>query len=108
MLVAEGRREQQNDEFGATGNDIKVVQELMRHAKLSTTMEVYTQAAMPKKRLAQRKAVDVLFNRNAAAEKGSSRDRLIAPILRPVSDEHEISFESTTKNLHVKISNRIV
>jgi integrase len=53
-----------------TGNDVKVVQELMRHAKLSTTMEVYTQAGMPKKRLAQRRAVDVLFNRNAAAEKG--------------------------------------
>ena len=53
-----------------TGNDVKVVQELMRHAKLSTTMEVYTQAGMPKKRLAQRKAVDVLFNRNAAAEEG--------------------------------------
>jgi integrase len=31
-----------------TGNDVKVVQELMRHAKLSTTMEVYTQAACPK------------------------------------------------------------
>jgi integrase len=24
------------------GNDAKVVQELMRHAKLSTTMEIYT------------------------------------------------------------------
>jgi integrase len=52
-----------------TGNDVKVVQELMRHAKISTTMEVYTQAGMPKKRLAQRKAVDVLFNRSSDAQR---------------------------------------
>jgi integrase len=32
-----------------TGNDVKVVQELMRHSKLSTTMEVYTQVGMTKK-----------------------------------------------------------
>ncbi len=47
-----------------TENDVRVVQELMRHAKVSTTMEVYTHAGMDKKRTAQRKAVDVLFNRD--------------------------------------------
>jgi hypothetical protein len=41
------------------------VQELMRHAKLSTTMEVYTHARMEKKREAQSKVVDVLFGRHA-------------------------------------------
>lgn len=45
------------------GNDMNVVQELMRHAKVSTTMEVYTHARMEKKREAQSKVVDVLFGR---------------------------------------------
>ena len=35
----------------------------MRHAKVSTTMEVYTHARMEKKRQAQSKVVDVLFGR---------------------------------------------
>lgn len=34
------------------------------HAKLSTTMEVYTQSNMDEKRAAQRKAVDKLLDRN--------------------------------------------
>ena len=32
------------------GDDVKVVQKLMRHAKLVTMMEVYTHARMEKKR----------------------------------------------------------
>jgi integrase len=46
-----------------SGDDVKVVQELMRHAKVSTTMEIYTQARMSKKRAAQSRAVDALFSR---------------------------------------------
>ena len=41
--------------LAAMGNDVKVVQELMRHAKISTTMEVLHPRRMDKKRIAQSK-----------------------------------------------------
>lgn len=48
------------------GQDVRVVQELMRHAKIATTMEIYTHARMVKKRRVQRKVVDALFSRGAS------------------------------------------
>ncbi len=51
-----------------SANDVKVVQELMRHAKVTTTMDVYTHARMERKRAAQSKVVDVLFNRKPETE----------------------------------------
>jgi integrase len=61
--------------LAATGDNVKVVQESMRHAKISTTMEVYAQAGMEKKRVAQRRAVDVLLDRkpkNASMEQSET------------------------------------
>ena len=55
-----------------SANDVKVVQELMRHAKVTTTMDVYTHARMERKRAAQSKVVDVLFNRNSPKEEASA------------------------------------
>jgi integrase len=52
----------------ANENDVKVVQKLMRHANVTTTMNVYTQAITAKKRKAQSRVVDVLMNRNPQAE----------------------------------------
>jgi integrase len=48
----------------ANGEDVKVVQELMRHANISTTMNVYTKALTPAKREAQSRLVDVLLDRS--------------------------------------------
>ena len=62
-----------------TGNDVRVVQELMRHAKATTTMEIYTHAAMDKKRVAQRKAVDHLLSRDEEGTTGSILCSQIVP-----------------------------
>lgn len=41
----------------ANGEDVKVVQELLRHANSKTTMDTYTQALSPAKRTAQSRVV---------------------------------------------------
>jgi len=48
----------------ANEEDVKVVQELMRHANISTTMNGYTKALTPAKREAQSRVVDVLLDRS--------------------------------------------
>lgn len=48
----------------ANGEDVKVVQELMRHANITTTMNIYTKALTPAKREAQSRVVDVLLDRS--------------------------------------------
>jgi integrase len=53
------------------GEDVKVVQELMRHANFQTTMNVYTRAITTAKRAAQTRVVDVLMDRTAPAKEGS-------------------------------------
>jgi hypothetical protein len=40
----------------ANGEDVKVVQELLRHSSSRVTLDVYAQAQMPAKRAAQQKA----------------------------------------------------
>ena len=44
----------------ANGEDVKVVQELLRHASAKTTMDVYTKALTPQKRAAQNKLVSMI------------------------------------------------
>jgi len=45
----------------ALGVDAKVVQELVRHASFSTTMNGYTQAFEPSKRQAQEQLADLIM-----------------------------------------------
>jgi integrase len=40
--------------------DVKVVQELLRHGSSKITLDVYAQAQMPAKREAQRKVVEMM------------------------------------------------
>jgi integrase len=47
----------------ANGEDVNVVQELMRHANFSTTMNIYTTALTLARREAQSRVVDVLLDR---------------------------------------------
>ena len=44
----------------ANGEDVKVVQELLRHATAKTTLDIYTQALSPQKRAAQSKLVSMI------------------------------------------------
>jgi integrase len=52
----------------ANNEDVKVVQELMRHANITTTMNIYTKALTPAKREAQSRVVDVLLDRSRNVE----------------------------------------
>jgi integrase len=44
----------------ANGEDVKLVQELLRHASAKITLDTYAQAVTPAKRKAQRKIVEML------------------------------------------------
>src|ERR1035441_8312761 len=46
--------------------DVKVVQELLRHANSRITLDLYAQAGMPNKRLAQSKLVRMVLNKGEA------------------------------------------
>jgi integrase len=52
----------------ANGEDIKVVQELLRHANSKITLDIYTQALSPTKREAQSKVVRMIWNKETASE----------------------------------------
>ena len=45
----------------ANGENVKVIQELMRHASSRSTLEIYSQARPIDKRAAQQKVVQMIF-----------------------------------------------
>lgn len=58
--------------LNANGENPKVVQELLRHASLKITTDVYMQAVSPQKREAQSKLVKMVMDRGKAAERQAS------------------------------------
>lgn len=55
----------------SVGADLKVMQELLRHASIRVTLDHYTQAITPAKRAAQSAVVTLLFPAQDAAEKSA-------------------------------------
>ena len=45
----------------ANGENVKVIQELMRHASSRSTLEIYSQARTADKRAAQQRVVQMIF-----------------------------------------------
>lgn len=56
----------------ANGEDVKVVQELLRHANSKITMDVYTQALSPAKREAQGRVARIILPKKVVSAVGSS------------------------------------
>src|SRR5262249_9550623 len=48
--------------LGSAGADIKVQQEMLRHANIQTTMNIYTQAVSDEKRVANSKVVQMVLS----------------------------------------------
>jgi len=56
--------------LNANGENAKVVQELLRHASLKVTTDVYMQAVSPQKREAQSKLVKMVMDKGKIGGKG--------------------------------------
>jgi integrase len=54
----------------ANGEDIKTIQELLRHSNYKVTADVYTQAMTKAKRQAQSRVVRMILPRKAAKKVG--------------------------------------
>ena len=61
----------------ANGEDVKVVQELLRHGSAMITMDVYAQAVTPAKRKAQEKVVAMLRDTKKDKQTGQN---CVAPL----------------------------
>jgi integrase len=58
--------------LNANGENAKVVQELLRHASLKVTTDVYMQAVSPQKREAQSKLIKMVMDKGRMAEEASA------------------------------------
>ena len=60
----------------ANGEDVKVVQELLRHGSSRITLDVYTQAQMPAKRAAQQRIVAMVRQDAGVLPRGKATQAL--------------------------------
>lgn len=60
----------------ANGEDVKVVQELLRHGSSRITLDVYTQAQMPAKRAAQQRIVAMVRQDAGVLPRGKAAQAL--------------------------------
>jgi len=68
----------------ANGENVKVIQELMRHASSRSTLEIYSQARTADKRAAQQRVVQMIFPEDLNGE----------PSLRDADSDHSrVGFE---------------
>ncbi len=70
----------------ANGEDVKTVQELLRHANSRITLEVYTQAVTSNKRAAQSKVVKMMVPTWVRREKKNTRKLCSSGLIGPLSD----------------------
>jgi hypothetical protein len=76
----------------ANGEDVKTVQELLRHANSRITLEVYTQATTSNKRAAQSKVVRMMAP-NLGETKDEIRPRKTGGMpIGPISNPEPLSF----------------
>jgi integrase len=79
----------------SAGTDIKVQQELLRHANIQTTMNIYTQAVSEQKRAANSKVVEMVLRR-ASDPNGTSEEAV-----KPASSANGSEWESDAIRLQV-------
>jgi site-specific recombinase XerD len=63
----------------ANGENVKVVQELMRHANSRSTLEIYSQARIEHKRKAQQRLAEAIFR---------DEDEIQIPVVQRVFDDN--------------------
>jgi hypothetical protein len=76
----------------ATGAELKVMQELMRHSTIRVTLDTYTQAVTTEKRAAQRAVVALLVTKRSKESSLDSRSMSPAPGVWPIPAESACTF----------------
>jgi site-specific recombinase XerD len=74
----------------ANGEDVKVVQELLRHASIRTTLDVYTQAVSSAKREAQNRLVGMIVPESQVAQ--NTGETIVVPLSCPNEVSHEVPY----------------